>query len=166
MQHAISKRDDRIHSTAVGSRPAGRTGPAGVLFRRRMAISVRAAGCWVCMSLVTGCATLTSEHAAAPDSGSQLETGTASYYPARYQNRKTASGQRLDNSAMTAAHRTLPFGTEVVVRNVSNGKSVRVTINDRGPFVEGRVIDLTRAAFAQIADLNAGLVKVEIQVVH
>jgi rare lipoprotein A len=118
------------------------------------------------MSLLTGCATLPSEHAAVPDSGSQRETGTASYYASRYQNRKTASGQRLDNSAMTAAHRTLPFGTEVVVRNVNNGKSVRVTINDRGPFVEGRIIDLTRAAFAQIADLDAGLVKVEIQVAH
>jgi rare lipoprotein A len=93
------------------------------------------------------------------------ETGVASYYARKFHNRTTASGERLNNNSMTAAHRTLPFGTDVIVRNINNGKSVQVRINDRGPFVEGRIIDLTRAAFAQIADLDRGLAKVEIRVV-
>ena len=89
----------------------------------------------------------------------------ASYYAKILHHRKTASGERFDNNAMTAAHRTLPFGTEVKVTNLNNGKSVSVRINDRGPFVKGRIIDLSRAAFSQIADLNKGVVKVEIRVV-
>lgn len=89
----------------------------------------------------------------------------ASYYARKFQHRKTASGERLNNNSMTAAHKTLPFGTEVIVKNLGNGKSVAVRINDRGPFVRGRVIDLTRAAFSQIADLNKGVAKVEIRVV-
>jgi rare lipoprotein A len=64
---------------------------------------------------------------------------------------------------MTAAHKTLPFGTEVKVTNLNNGKSGTVRINDRGPFVRGRIIDLTRAAFSQIARLDKGLAKVEIR---
>jgi len=64
---------------------------------------------------------------------------------------------------MTAAHKTLPFGTEVKMTNLNNGKSVTVGINDRGPFVRGRIIDLTRAAFSQIARLDKGLAKVEIR---
>ena len=92
------------------------------------------------------------------------ETGMASYYARKFQSRKTASGERLDNRSMTAAHRSLPFGTEVTVRNVHNGKSVRVRINDRGPFVKGRIIDLTRAAFSRIASLDRGVVRVEIRV--
>jgi len=89
----------------------------------------------------------------------------ASYYAWKLQFRKTASGERLDNNAMTAAHQRLPFGTEVTVKNLANGKSVRVRINDRGPFVKGRIIDLTRAAFTRIASLENGVVKVEIRVV-
>lgn len=89
----------------------------------------------------------------------------ASFYARKFQSRKTASGERLDNNAMTAAHRSLPFGTEVAVKNLANGKSVRVRINDRGPFARGRVIDLTRAAFSRIASLDKGVVKVEVMVV-
>jgi rare lipoprotein A len=93
------------------------------------------------------------------------ETGIASYYAAKYQFRKTASGERLNNNAMTAAHRSLPFGTRVIVTNLNNGKTVKVRINDRGPFVKGRIIDLTRAAFAKIEDYNKGLAEVEIRVI-
>ena len=94
------------------------------------------------------------------------ETGIASYYALKFQNRKTASGERLDNYAMTAAHKSLPFGTSVIVTNLNNGKTVKVRINDRGPFTKGRVIDLTRAAFAKIEDLDKGLAEVEIKVVN
>ncbi|MFO7605252.1 MAG: septal ring lytic transglycosylase RlpA family protein, partial [Desulfurivibrionaceae bacterium] len=67
--------------------------------------------------------------------------------------------------AKTAAHRTLPFGTRVRVINIKNGKSVTVTVTDRGPYVKGRIIDLTRAAFSKIGDLDRGTVKVRIEVI-
>jgi rare lipoprotein A len=111
-----------------------------------------------------GCAGLTS-HRPHPELNRYTETGMASYYAREFQHRKTASGERLNNNAMTAAHKNLPFGTAVVVKNLNNGKSVKVRINDRGPFVKGRIIDLTRAAFSQIANLDKGVVKVEIRVV-
>jgi len=87
-------------------------------------------------------------------------------YAVKYQFRKTASGERLNNNAMTAAHRSLPFGTRVIVTNLNNGKTVKVRINDRGPFVKGRIIDLTKAAFAKIEDHNKGLAEVEIRVTN
>jgi rare lipoprotein A len=93
------------------------------------------------------------------------ETGMASYYARIFQHSKTASGEPLNNNKMTAAHKTLPFGTEVKVTNLTNGKSVTVRINDRGPFVKGRIIDLTKTAFSQIANLDRGVVKVQISVV-
>jgi len=94
------------------------------------------------------------------------ETGIASCYALKFQNRKTASGERLDNYAMTAAHKSLPFGTRVIVTNLNNGKTVTVRINDRGPFVKGRIIDLTRAAFAKIEDLDKGLAKVGLVIIN
>lgn len=79
----------------------------------------------------------------------QIERGIASVYSTESGTR-TASGQRLYDSALTAAHKTLPFGTKVKVTNERNGRSVVVTINDRGPFIKGRSIDLTRASAAAI----------------
>lgn len=93
-------------------------------------------------------------------------TGFASYYAKKFHSRKTANGDIFNNNAMTAAHKTLPFGTNVMVKNVNNGKSVKVTINDRGPFIKTRIIDLTRAAFSKIENLNKGLTEVEISVVE
>ena len=114
--------------------------------------------------LLHGCATVT-RHEPQPGLTGYKETGLASYYARILNHRKTASGERFDNNAMTAAHKTLPFGTEVKVTNLDNGKSVTVIINDRGPFVKGRIIDLSRAAFSQIADHDKGVAKVEIRVV-
>ncbi|MER7419807.1 septal ring lytic transglycosylase RlpA family protein [Micromonospora peucetia] len=76
----------------------------------------------------------------------------------------TANGENFDPSALTAAHKTLPFDTKVRVTNPANGKSVTVRINDRGPFIEGRCLDLSRAAFADIASLDAGHVEVRYEV--
>jgi rare lipoprotein A len=76
------------------------------------------------------------------------ESGIASVYA--YSGSKTASGERANPNELTAAHRTLPFGTMVTVTNTKNGRSVRVRINDRGPFVHGRVIDLTPAAAQEL----------------
>ena len=83
----------------------------------------------------------------------------------KYHGRETASGERLNQKANTAAHKKLPFGTMVKVTNVKNGKSVLVRINDRGPFVKGRIIDLTRSAFASIGNLESGIIDVKIVVV-
>jgi len=81
------------------------------------------------------------------------QCGRASWY-ALYS--KTASGERMNPSAMTAAHRSLPFGTKVAVTNKRNGKTVVVRINDRGPFIKGRVIDLSKAAANKLGFLGAG----------
>ena len=91
-------------------------------------------------------------------------SGLASYYADRYHGRPTASGETFDTSKMTAAHRTLAFGTMVRVTNVENGKSVVVRINDRGPFVPGRVIDLSPAAARRIEMTTAGVVPVKLEV--
>jgi rare lipoprotein A len=93
------------------------------------------------------------------------ESGIASYYGNEFHGRKTANGERFDQGKLTAAHRTMPFGTRVKVTNTQNGRSVVVRVNDRGPFVKGRVIDLSSTAFRSIASLNAGVVAVRIQVV-
>ena len=94
------------------------------------------------------------------------ETGKASFYAMKYQFRKTASGERFNQLANTAAHKDLPFGSRVKVTNVGTGDSVVVRINDRGPFVRGRIIDLSRSAFAEIADTRIGVIDVEIEVVN
>ncbi len=94
------------------------------------------------------------------------ETGKASFYAAKFQSRKTASGERFDQSANTAAHKKLPFGTKVKVTNVKNGKSVIVRINDRGPFIRGRIIDLSRSAFSSIGNTSTGVINVKIEVVN
>lgn len=92
------------------------------------------------------------------------ESGKASYYADMFNGRKTASGEIFSNSGMTAAHKTLPFGTRVKVRNVNNGNTIEVIINDRGPFTPGRIIDLTSYGFSQLDNLSRGVIDVEIEV--
>ena len=116
--------------------------------------------------LLGGCAGSNVNYRSDPGLSGHTESGKASYYAMKYQFRKTASGERFNQAALTAAHRTLPFGTRVLVTNVQNEKSVTVRINDRGPFVEGRVIDLSRAAFSRIGNLSAGIIEVRIEVVE
>lgn len=92
------------------------------------------------------------------------KTGIASYYgPSFHGKCCTANGEQVNMYALTAAHRTLPFGTKVKVTNVKNGKSVVVRINDRGPYDASRVIDLSLAAFQQIASPRKGTVQVRLQ---
>ena len=104
------------------------------------------------------------QHASPPARGA-VASGVASYYAAKYDGRKTANGETFSNRRMTAAHRTLPFGTTVRVTNVTNGRSVTVRVNDRGPFVRGRVIDLSYAAAQKLDMIPAGTAPVKIQVV-
>lgn len=94
------------------------------------------------------------------------ETGQASYYADKHQNRRTASGDLYKHELKTAAHRELPFGLNVKVTNVHNGKSVIVEINDRGPFVKGRIIDLSKSAFSSIDSISSGVISVKIEVVR
>lgn len=91
--------------------------------------------------------------------------GVASWYGKDFHGKPTASGVIYDMHGMTAAHRELPLGTVVDVRNLENGRKVRVEINDRGPFVRGRIIDLSYGAAKKLGMAEAGLAKVEIQVV-
>lgn len=86
-------------------------------------------------------------------SAASAQCGSASWYALTS---KTASGERMNPSAMTAAHRTLPFGTRLKVTNKKNGKSVIVRINDRGPFIEGRVLDLSKGAANQLGFIRSG----------
>ncbi len=87
----------------------------------------------------------------------------ASYYADKYIGRKTSNGERFKQNKLTAAHKTLPFGTKVKVTNLSNGQSVKVRINDRGPFIQGRIIDLSKKAAKKIDMVNTGVTKVTIR---
>ncbi|NOI90076.1 septal ring lytic transglycosylase RlpA family protein [Vibrio splendidus] len=91
--------------------------------------------------------------------------GKASWYGDKFHGRLTASGETYNMNANTAAHKTLPFGTIVRVTNTNNNKSVDVKINDRGPYVKGRVIDLSHKAFARIGNVKQGTVPVKIEIV-
>lgn len=91
--------------------------------------------------------------------------GVASYYHDKFNRKKTASGERFSNNNYTAAHKDLPFGTKVKITNIENGKSVIVTITDRGPFSKGREIDLTKKAFMEITDKKThGEIDVKIEI--
>lgn len=117
------------------------------------------------LSLMVGCSSH-ERNKAQPGITGYSESGKASYYAMKYQFRKTANGERFNNFSMTAAHKKLPFGTWVIVTNLNNNKTVKVRINDRGPFVDGRIIDLTRTAFAKIESLDKGITEVEIRTVR
>ena len=107
--------------------------------------------------------TLIFFYALCPDAYAQyLEVGKASYYGKKFHGRKTASGEIYHSEKLTAAHRSLPFGTLVKVMNPKNGKCVTVRVNDRGPYAKGRIIDLSHAAAREIGLLSAGVMNVEV----
>jgi rare lipoprotein A len=101
---------------------------------------------------------LTAADAKPLHKGRSLQNGGASWYGPGFQGRKTASGERFNTHAMTAAHRSLPFGSRVKVTNNHTGRSVVVRINDRGPFVHGRIIDLSKASAQAIGISGVGRV--------
>jgi peptidoglycan lytic transglycosylase len=96
----------------------------------------------------------------------EVQVGFASYYDSRFHGARTASGERYDEKALTAAHRTLPFGTHVQVTNLRNGRSVVVTITDRGPFARGRIIDVSRRAARKLDLLRSGTARVRLEIVE
>lgn len=93
----------------------------------------------------------------------QAEEGMASYYGAGHHGLRTASGERFDQNSLTAAHRTLPFGSEVRVTNLANDRTVVVRVNDRGPRVRSRIIDLSRGAAQRLGMTDDGVARVRIQ---
>ncbi|HTE34367.1 MAG TPA: septal ring lytic transglycosylase RlpA family protein [Chryseolinea sp.] len=95
----------------------------------------------------------------------QVQTGKASFYADKFEGIPTASGEKYRHNKLTGAHKTLPFGTKVKVTNLSNDKNVEVTINDRGPYVEGRIIDLSRSAAEELGFANYGLADVKLEII-
>jgi rare lipoprotein A len=93
-----------------------------------------------------------------------FERGGASWYGIQFHQRKTANGERFDMTAMTAAHKTLPFNTRVCVRSLVNGKEIMVRINDRGPYASGRIIDLSQAAAEALGMLGLGIKQVALSI--
>jgi len=98
-------------------------------------------------------------------SAAAAQEGEASYYADSLNGSKTASGELYDKNALSAAHRSLPFGTKVRVTYLKTGQSVEVVINDRGPFAKGRIIDLSSAAAKQLGLINAGHGRVRLEVI-
>lgn len=96
----------------------------------------------------------------------EIQRGKASWYGNQFHGRKTASGERMNQHDLTAAHRTLPFGTKVRVVNQRNGKAVIVRINDRGPYGRGRIIDLSKEAAKRIDMIRSGIVPVTVEIIE
>lgn len=141
-----------------------------VIANRIFALNIRAAlACAVMCMLVTGCAKHKSSRAPAkppkPARIGSTEKGEASWYGEPYHGRRAASGEVYNMEQLTAAHRSLPFQTWVEVTNLKNGKQVNVRINDRGPFVNGRIIDLSRAAAREIDMVRMGIAPVRLRVI-
>ncbi|MFC6672440.1 septal ring lytic transglycosylase RlpA family protein [Marinobacterium aestuariivivens] len=112
---------------------------------------------------IIGCSSVKTEKMS--DWTGYTESGKASFYADKHQHNKTASGELYNHDLKTAAHRSLPFGTRVKVTNIKNGKTVIVRINDRGPFIKGRVVDLSKSAFSSIGFPSSGLIDVKIEVI-
>jgi rare lipoprotein A len=110
--------------------------------------------------LTAACASTKSS----PGAATHAEFGYASFYASRFHGRATASGKRYDERALTAAHRTLPFGTRVRVTNLANARSIVVTVTDRGPFRTRRLIDVSRRAARELGFERAGTARVRVQV--
>ncbi len=115
---------------------------------------------FACLALA-GCATVGGRQSLRDE---RAQVGTASFYAHRFDGRTTASGAVYDEHRLTAAHRTLPFGTRVRVTNLENDRRVVVTINDRGPSHHGRVIDVSWRAARELGILEAGTVRVRLEV--
>lgn len=110
-----------------------------------------------------GCKTPSTTARTTAESGSLPQEGLASYYGAGLHGHRTANGERFDKEALTAAHRTLAFGTCVSVENKSNGRSVKVRINDRGPYSGNRVIDVSERAARELEMIQSGVTSVRLQ---
>ena len=132
-------------------------------------INVKVRASWIAVAVLTatlaGCATARSPVSTRPAvPPGTVEKGEASWYGERHQGRRTANGERYDMYQLTAAHPALPLGTKVLVTNLRNGRSVEVRVNDRGPIVAGRIIDLSYAAARRLDAVAAGTIPVSVRV--
>ncbi len=134
--------------------------------RRPLASLGAVAGLFLALGLMTsGCGGPAKSGKITAKTSAFTEVGNASWYGKKFHGRVTASGERYDMHELTAAHPKLPFGTRVRVTNLDNGQVVVVRINDRGPFVKERIIDLSYAAAKKIDMLQAGVAKIGLQVI-
>ncbi|MEH6565639.1 MAG: septal ring lytic transglycosylase RlpA family protein [Halopseudomonas sp.] len=127
---------------------------------------MRKAALWIASLLLlslSGPAFAYADHLQSQDGEQWAQVGKASYYSSRLHGRRTASGEPYDETALTAAHPTLPFGTLVKVTNLYNERSVVLRINDRGPFVGHRIIDVSQVAAEQLGMIRAGSVRVRVE---
>ncbi|SRR5579883_1230423 len=118
------------------------------------------------VAISSACSRKSAAHVPPPAQIGATENGIASWYGAPYHGRPTSSGEIYDQEQLTAAHRTLPFGTWVEVTNLGNEKQVDVRITDRGPFVDGRIIDLSLAAAREIDMVRSGTARVRLRVIE
>jgi rare lipoprotein A len=121
----------------------------------------------IILNLLVGCSSTSATHTEKTISYAKSHelVGKASWYSKKFHGKRTASGERYDKRAYTAAHKSLPFGAIVRVTNTANAKTVDVKINDRGPFVKGRVIDLSQKAFEQIGNIKEGVAPIKIEII-
>jgi rare lipoprotein A len=117
------------------------------------------------LALLAGCSHAVVTSPPVPPAAGLEEVGFASWYGAQHQGRRTASGEVFDMNQLTAAHRTLPFGTRLLVTNRDTSQSTEVRVNDRGPFVDGRILDVSYAAARQLGAVGAGIFPVKLRVV-
>ena len=133
--------------------------------KRFLKLTAILAAALVLPALLQACSSAPSAGTDAVSAGGVYsQVGMASWYGGKFHGRKTASGQRYDMHAMTAAHKTLPFGTRVRVTNLVNERSVVLTINDRGPFVKGRIVDVSMRAAELLRFKHQGTVRVRLEV--
>lgn len=148
---------------APGSLSAEARIPVGAGRNRRaslaLSLSLLAAG------IASACTTATQAPLSCAQARDYRQEGIASWYGKAHHGRRTASGARFDMHALTAAHRSLPFGSRIKVTNTANGRSVVLTVNDRGPFIAGRLLDVSYRAARELNFARAGLAEVRIETV-
>ena len=150
----------RMESKVLGGVPMDTLNAPRGLRKTLLASSAMA---FLLIVLGSGCA---SHRPAAPKPRSANgQIGMASYYARSFQGRKTASGERYEMNHLTAAHRTYPFGTALRITHLGNGRNVVVRVNDRGPFVRGRIIDLSLAAARRLDMVRSGTARVSVELI-
>ncbi len=117
------------------------------------------------LALLAGCSTATPRASVPAPAEGYEEVGIASWYGAQHHGKRTASGEIFDMNRLTAAHRSLPFGTRLLVTNRDNNRTTEVRVNDRGPFVKGRILDVSYAAARQLGALGSGTFAVRLRVI-
>jgi rare lipoprotein A len=147
----------------------GRRGRPRATRIRGAQVAGRAIGIAGALWILAGCSTASPPReptvGVPPLPDGRVHTGRASWYGEAHHGKQTASGERYDMNAMTAAHRALPLGTWLLVENPRNGKSVRVRVNDRGPYTDGRVLDLSLAAARALGAVGEGVIRVRYRVI-